>query len=120
MAGVPCFDVDDRLWGVRARLHRWRHVSRARTPAQDPQITFDFLSPAAADDVGHRDNATALVRVCALYFGSGQRFFCWSSLAAGADDLCFWRLDSLCRNLARKIFAPARAETRGRFMHYWI
>ena len=120
MAGVPCLDVDDRLWSVRARLHRWRHVSRARTPAQDTPVTFDFLSPSAADDFGRRDYATPLVRLRALHFRSRQRLFCGSSLAAGAGDLCFCRLDSLCRNLARKIFAPARAETRGRFMHYWI
>ncbi len=59
VAGVPRFDVDRGLWGVRVGLHRGADVSAARAAIEDASVAFGLPSFAAVDRSVCGDRAAA-------------------------------------------------------------
>ena len=79
--------VDRGVWCVRARLRRWRHVSRAGTTAQDASTAFSFLSSSAANGPLRGDHATALAGIRALYGWTCQRFLHRCAIATRSSSV---------------------------------
>ncbi len=120
VAGISRLRLARRLRRVRVGLHCGRDVSRPGTAAQDASTAFHFLSSAAAHRSLCCDHAPALVWILTLHARTGERVFCWPTLAMGAGRLRHRRLGALRCHFARPASSPVFSETRGRALHYRI
>src|SRR5450755_3374299 len=114
LVGISRFDFDDCLWRLRSLVRGRPDVPRAGTPAQDASIAFDLLPSSATDQPVRRAHAPALAWFCPLYRRPRQRIFYRRTLAAGEDDLCFWRMAFLWRDSAGPAPSLVCSETCGR------